>query len=295
LALDLVVFNRKAHPISIKEATVWSVIWVVLALAFNLLIYLWFGRAPALEFLTAYLIERSLSFDNIFVFVIIFAYFNIPAKYQHRVLFWGILGAVVMRAVLIATGMALISAFHWVIYVFGAFLIYTGFKLALQKGETVRPATNPVVRLIHQHIPFTETLSGQRFFTRVDGRLLATPLLLVLMVIETSDLIFAVDSIPAIFGVTHDPFLIYTSNVFAILGLRAFYFLLAGVVNLFRYLKVGLGFILSFVGLKMLAADILPVRTDFSLAFILLVLVVSILASILIRAPESDAGSSGGR
>ncbi|HEY3314838.1 MAG TPA: TerC family protein [Bacillota bacterium] len=292
LALDLGVFNRKVHAISIKEATIWSIVWIIVALLFNVVLYFWAGREAALQFLAGYIIERSLSFDNIFVFVLIFSYFAIPSRYQHRVLFWGILGALVLRAVMIVAGISLINAFHWTIYVFGAFLLYSGYKIALQKGnETMDIEGNPIARLVQKFLPFSPKLAGHRFLTRVDGKLMFTPLLLVLIIVETSDVVFAVDSIPAIFGVTRDPFLVYSSNVFAILGLRAFYFLLAGVIDHFRYLKIGLGFILAFVGLKMLTTGFVDIRTDLSLGVILLVLAISIAASLMI--PERKGGPSG--
>jgi len=282
LALDLGVFHRKAHAVSLKEATVWSVVWISLAMAFNLAIYLWWGAQPALEFMTGYLIEKALSVDNIFVFVLIFSYFNVPARYQHRVLFWGVLGALLMRAALIMVGATLIAKFHWIMYVFGAFLLVTGIKMALQKHDTIDPGTNPVVRLFRRLVPISDTYDEQKFITAQNGKRLATPLLLVLVLVETSDLIFAVDSIPAIFAVTTDTFLVYTSNVFAILGLRSLYFLLAGVVTLFRFLKLGLALVLSFVGIKMLIIEFYKIPIGVSLGVILGVLVVSVLASILI-------------
>ncbi len=288
LALDLGVFHRKAHAVSIREALSWSIAWITLALIFNLWIYFMWGSEKALEFLAGYLIEKSLSVDNIFVFLVIFSYFSVPAMYQHRVLFWGILGALVMRAIFIAVGVALLTAFHWMIYLFGGFLVITGVKLLLAGDEKIDPEKNPAVRLARRLMPITKEYQGQRFFARIDGRLWATPLLLVLLVIETTDVIFAVDSIPAIFAVTMDPFIVYTSNVFAILGLRALYFLLAGIMNMFRYLKVGLAFVLCFVGVKMMIVDLFKIPIGISLGVITGILAVSIVASLLVRRSELE-------
>ena len=283
LALDLGVFHRNAHKVSLREALSWSVVWITLALLFNLSIYYFWGTEKALEFLAGYLIEKSLSVDNIFIFLVIFSYFSVPAMYQHRVLFWGILGALVMRAIFIAVGAALLTAFHWMIYVFGGFLVITGVKLLLTGDHQVEPEKNPAVRLLRRVMHVTKKYDGQRFFVRVDGRLWATPLLLVLVVVETTDLIFAVDSIPAIFAITLDPFIVYTSNVFAILGLRALYFLLAGVMEMFRYLKVGLSFVLCFVGAKMILADIYKIPIEISLGVIAGILTVAMVASLLVK------------
>src|SRR5213080_2620961 len=260
LSIDLGLFNRKPHEISYRSAAIWSAVWVALALAFAGLLFGplgWelFGAArhqKALEFLAGYLIELSLSVDNLFVFLLIFSYFKVPPKYQHRVLYWGVLGALVMRVVMILTGSALINRFHWIIYIFGAFLVYTGLQM-LRGGETeIEPEDNPIVRFVTRHVPIVRYYERRKFFTVVDGKRVGTMLLLVLIVVEVTDLVFAVDSIPAIFGVTTDRFIVYTSNVFAILGLRTFYFLLAGVVEKFHYLKTGLGIVLGFIGLKML-------------------------------------------
>ena len=291
LALDLGVFHRKAHAVSTKEAAIWTVVWITLALLFNGVIYLfWHVMMPgsastngqaALEFLTGYLIEYSLSVDNIFVFVLIFSYFRVPAEYQHRVLFWGILGALVMRAMLILIGTALIEQFHWVIYLFGAFLIFTGIRMAFHKDEDLHPDDNPLIKLARRVIPVTSTYEGQRFFVRHAGKLMATPLLLVLLLAESTDLIFALDSIPAIFAVTLDPFVVFTSNVCAILGLRSLYFLLAGAVDKFYYLKLGLATILTFVGVKMVLADIFHIPIAISLLVIVGVLAVAIVVSLL--------------
>ena len=260
LAIDLGVFNRRPHEITYKDAAIWSAVWVALALIFaGLLVgplgWEMFGDArhqKALEFLTGYLIELSLSVDNLFVFVLIFAYFKVPPKYQHRVLFWGVLGALVMRIIMIVAGTALIERFHWIIYIFGAFLIYTGIKMFSTQDDNIDPENRFVVRSITRYVPIVRHYERRKFFTVVDGKTVGTLLLLVLIVVEFTDLVFALDSIPAIFGVTTDRFIVYTSNVFAILGLRTFYFLLAGVIERFHYLKYGLGIVLSFIGIKML-------------------------------------------
>jgi tellurite resistance protein TerC len=260
LAIDLGVFNRKPHEISSRNAAIWSAVWVALALIFAGLLFGplgWelFGDArhqKGLEFVTGYLIELSLSVDNLFVFLLIFSYFKVPPKYQHRVLYWGVLGALIMRVTMILIGTELIDRFHWIIYIFGAFLVYTGLQM-LRGGEIdIEPEQNPVVRFVTRHVPITRHYERRKFFTVVDGKRVGTLLLLVLIVVEVTDLVFAVDSIPAIFGVTTDRFIVYTSNVFAILGLRTFYFLLAGVVERFHYLKTGLGIVLGFIGVKML-------------------------------------------
>ena len=285
LALDLGVFHRQAHVVSMKEAASWSALWVSLALVFNYGIYHFMGPQAGLEFLTGYLIEKALSVDNIFVFVLIFSYFNVPPRYQHRVLFWGILGALLMRGAMIAAGAALITEFHWIIYVFGAFLVFTGIRMATQTEHAIDAESNPVIRLVRRFVPVTNQYHGQSFFVRqeVGGRLrqVATPLFVVLVLIETTDLIFAVDSIPAIFAITQDPFIVYTSNVFAILGLRALYFLLAGVIHKFHYLKLGLSAVLVFVGVKMLLTDVYKVPVGVSLGVIALVLATSVVASLL--------------
>ncbi len=312
LAIDLGVFNRKPHEISYKNATIWSAVWVALALIFAGLLFgplgfELFGVArsqKALEFLTGYLIELSLSVDNLFVFLLLFSYFKVPPKYQHRVLYWGVLGALVMRVTMILAGTELIDRFHWIIYIFGAFLIYTGIRMLVGEDSEVDPENNPIVRFVTRHVPIVRHYERRKFFTVVDGKRVGTLLLLVLIVVEVTDLIFAVDSIPAIFGVTTDRFIVYTSNVFAILGLRTFYFLLAGVVEKFHYLKVGLGIVLGFIGVKMLlplltkllaaglhavgfdsaasyvrGADHIP--TGIALAIVALVLLTSVLASLV--------------
>ncbi len=281
LALDLGVFHRKSHEVSLKEAVAWSAVWVTLALLFNAGLYFFRGPDPAVEFLTGYLIEKSLSVDNIFVIALIFSYFAVPPAYQHRVLFWGILGALVMRAGFILAGAALLSAFHWIIYVFGAFLLFTGVKMALMRDAEIHPEQNPVIRLVRRLMPVTASYQDAHFFVRQGGRWAATPLFLVLAVIETTDLVFAVDSIPAIFAVTSDPFIVYTSNVFAILGLRSLYFLLAGVMGKFRYLKLGLSAVLVFVGVKMLLIDVYKIPSSVSLGVIAALLTVSVVASLV--------------
>ncbi len=288
LALDLGVFHRKAHIVRIKEALIWSGIWIVMALLFNVGVYYWRGSEPALAFLTGYLIEKSLSVDNIFVFLLIFSYFNVPPKYQHKVLFWGILSALIMRAVMIAVGATLIQKFHWIIYVFGGFLILTGIKMAFKEETQIHPEKNPVVRLFKKFIPVTSNYHEDKFLIKLNGQRWATPLLIVLLVVETTDLIFAVDSIPAIFAITTDPFIVYTSNVFAILGLRALYFALAGIMEYFHYLRFGLATVLVFVGAKMTLTDIYKIPIGVSLGVVAGILVISIIAS-LVR-PKTKAG-----
>jgi tellurite resistance protein TerC len=280
LALDLGVFHRKAHTVSLREATVWSAVWVTLSLLFNA--GLWYFRGPeaGVQFLTGYLLEKSLSIDNIFVIALIFGYFAVPAIHQHRVLFWGILGALVMRAGFILAGAALLEAFHWIIYVFGAFLIVTGLKMALVRDTEIHPENNPVLRLVRRLIPVTSDYRAGHFFVREGGRWLATPLFLVLVLVETTDLVFAVDSIPAIFAVTADPFLVFTSNIFAILGLRSLYFLLAGVMQKFIYLKLGLASVLMFVGTKMAIMDLFKIPSLVSLLVVATLLTVAIVASL---------------
>jgi tellurite resistance protein TerC len=285
LAVDLLVFHKDAHEVRVREAATWSIVWVTLALLFGVGVYVFMGRASGLEFFAGYLIEKALSVDNIFVFVLIFGFFRVPKRYQHRVLFWGILGALVMRGAMIAAGAYLIAQFHWVIYVFGAFLVVTGIRMATKVEEDIDPASNPVIRVVRRLVPVTTDYAGQKFFVRreVGGtpRLMATPLFVVLALVETTDLIFAVDSIPAIFAVTQQPFIVYSSNVFAILGLRALYFLVADVIHRFHYLKVGLSAVLVFVGTKMLITDFYAVPTVLSLAVIVAVLGVATAASLL--------------
>lgn len=298
LALDLGVFHRKAHEVKMKEALTWSAVWIGMALLFNLLIYLnWESIVPsssynsaqaAMAFFTGYIIEKSLSVDNVFVFIMIFAYFKVPAMYQHKVLFWGIIGALIMRAICIAAGVTLLKQFHWLIYVFGAFLILAGIKMLLQKDKKMDPEKNPVLRLFRRLVPVTPDYHAAKFFVRIDGRRFATPLFIVLLFIEMTDLIFAVDSIPAILAITQDPFIVYTSNVFAILGLRALYFALAGIMQLFHYLHYGLSAILVFVGGKMVLTDIVgKVPMGISLSVIASILFLSVLASLLFPPKQS--------
>ncbi len=281
LALDLGVFHRQAHEVKFKEALGWSAVWVSLALLFNAGIWWKFGTEPAVQFLTGYLIEKSLSVDNIFVFVVIFSALRIPSLYQHRVLFWGILSALVLRAVMIFAGVAMLERFHWLIYVFGAFLIFTGVKLFLQRNKEEHPEDGAVMRWARRVIPSTNTFHGPRFFTVENGRRLATPLFMALLLVEVTDVIFALDSIPAIFAVTRDPFIVFTSNIFAILGLRSLFFLLAGAVEKFSYLKVGLSAVLVFVGAKMTLVDFVKIPPVVSLIVILTLLTASIVASLI--------------
>jgi tellurite resistance protein TerC len=281
LVLDLGIFHRNAHPVSIREATIWSAVWIALALLFNAGIYFFSGPELALQFLAGYLIEKSLSVDNIFVFVLLFSYFSVPAAYQHRVLFWGILGALVMRGILIALGAMLLENFHWILYLFGAFLIVTGVRMAFNKDEAVHPERNPLLKLVRRVVPVTADYEGDRFLVWRAGHALVTPLLLVLLVVETTDLVFALDSIPAVFAVSRDPFIVYTSNVFAILGLRSLYFVFANVMSKFYYLKFGLSVVLSFVGVKMVLSDIYHVPIGLSLAVIAFVLASALIASIV--------------
>jgi len=287
LAIDLGVFHRKAHEIKTKEALIWSAIWITLALLFNLGIYFWRGPQTALEFLTGYLIEKSLSVDNIFIFLLIFSYFRVPALYQHKVLFWGILGALVMRAIFIAAGVTLIQKFHWLIYIFGGFLILTGIKMALEKEKKIHPERNPVLRLFRRFVPVTSDYEGDKFLVKHEGRYFATPLFITLLIVETTDVIFAIDSIPAILAITLDPFIVYTSNIFAILGLRSLYFALAGIMQLFHYLHYGLSAILVFVGAKMLLAYIYKIPVDIALGVVAGFLLISVIVSI-IRPREAE-------
>lgn len=290
LALDLGVFqNRPGHTVKFREALAWSGMWVLLAAAFAVLVYFWHGRGATLEFVTGYIIELSLSVDNLFVFLLVFRYFSVPSEYQHRVLFWGILGALVMRAFFILAGVGLINRFHWVVYVFGAFLVYSGLQLIRQGEREIHPDKNPVLRLFRRVMPVTENYENGNFFVR-RARLYATPLMVVLLVIETTDLLFAVDSIPAILAITLDTFIVYTSNVFAILGLRSMYFALAGLMEMFEYLHYGLSAVLIFVGAKMLLSRYYEIPTHWALAVVAGVLAISILAS-LIKRRRSAASS----
>lgn len=285
LALDLGVFHRKSHDVSVKEALTWTFIWVFLAMVFNTIIFYWRGQQQALEFFTGYLVEKALSIDNIFVFIMIFSYFQIPSKYQHKVLFWGILGALIMRVIFIFAGVALIEKFHFTIYLFGVLLIYTGYKMFYHTNATIEPDKNPVIRVFKKFMPITPHLQEDNFFVKLNGKRFATPLFLVLILIETTDLIFAVDSIPAILAITQDQFIVYTSNVFAILGLRSLYFALAGVVDRFWLLSYGLAVVLVFVGIKMLLIDVYKIPIEWSLVFIAITITGSILLSLRIRKP----------
>jgi len=281
LVVDLGVFHREAHEVRPREAMTWSIVWITLALLFNLFVYLEFGSQAATEFLTGYLIEKSLSVDNLFVFVLIFGYFKVPARYQHRILFWGIVGALIMRAALILLGAFLLERFVWIVYVFGAFLIYTGIRMALEKETTVEVEANPLIRLLRRWFPVTSAYHGQKFFVRDMGRIAVTPMFVVLVLIESTDLVFALDSIPAIFAVTKDSFIVYTSNIFAILGLRALYFLLANVIDKFHFLKYGLAIVLSFIGAKMVISEFYHIDTMISLAVVAVLLTASIVASLI--------------
>jgi tellurite resistance protein TerC len=285
LALDLGVFHRKAHEVSVKEALSWTFVWIFLAMVFNAIIFYWKGQQQALEFFTGYLVEKALSIDNIFVFIMIFSYFQVPSKYQHKVLFWGILGALIMRVIFIFAGVALIEKFHFTIYIFGALLIYTGYKMFYHTNATIEPDKNPLIRVFKKFMPVTPHLQEDNFFVKLNGKRFATPLFLVLILIETTDLIFAVDSIPAILAITQDQFIVYTSNVFAILGLRSLYFALAGVVHRFWLLSYGLAVVLVFVGLKMLLIDVYKIPIEWSLVFIATIITGSIILSLRIRKP----------
>ncbi len=283
LVLDLTVFHRKSHVIGIKESLGWSAFWISLAVAFGIAVWIWMGRAKGLEFFTGYLIEESLSVDNLFVFLLIFQFFRVPREHQYKVLFWGIIGALVMRAIFIFAGVALIHRFHWVIYVFGAFLVYTGYKMWGQKEEEIHPDRNPLLKLVRKTFPVTRDYDGGKFSVVREGKRYLTPLLVVLLVIESTDVLFAADSIPAILAITHDPFIVYTSNVFAILGLRAIFFALAGLMQMFRYLHYGLSLILVFVGSKMLASRFFEIPVTIALGAVVAILAACVLASIVTR------------
>jgi tellurite resistance protein TerC len=287
LAIDLGIFHKDDKPISVKEALIWSAIWIVVAGVFNVGVWAFWGGQKALEFLTGYVIERSLSIDNIFVFILVFTYFAVLPRYQYKVLFWGIIGALVMRAALILLGTALVTSFSWIIYLFGALLVISGIRMAFSSDSEVHPDQNPVVRLFTRIMPVSKQYDNGNFFTRINGKLLATPLLIVLIVVETTDLVFAFDSIPAIFAITTDPFIVYTSNVFAILGLRAMYFALAGVMDRFHYLRFGLSLVLVFVGAKMLLEEVIHIDTLLSLGVVALILTISVIVSLL-RPPKLE-------
>jgi tellurite resistance protein TerC len=288
LALDLGVLNRRPHEIRFREALSWSLVWVALAAAFATFVFFWHGRPAALEFVGGYLVEQSLSIDNLFVFLVIFRYFKVPAPLQHRVLYWGIIGALVMRGVFIIAGVGLIRRFDWLIYLFGAFLVFNGVQLMRQKEMEVHPDQNPIVRLLRRFMPVSSEYDGGKFLVRRE-RLYATPMLVVLLVIETTDVLFAVDSVPAVLAISLDPFIVYTSNVFAILGLRSMYFVLAGMMQTFRYLHYGLSVILIFIGVKMLISHYYKIPTGVALAVVAALLALSVAASLLHRqAPTAE-------
>lgn len=297
LALDLGVFHRHSHRVSVREATIWSVVWISLALAYNYAIYYFQGSDKALEFLAGYLLEKSLSVDNIFVFVLLFSYFRVLPAYQHRVLFWGILTALFLRGVMIVLGAALVSRFEFIITIFGAFLVYTAYKMAVEGEKEIDIESNPLVNLLRRIMPITDGYRGEHFTVIEAGRRMATPLLVVLLVVESTDVVFAIDSIPAIFGITTDPFIVFTSNIFAILGLRALYFLLAGVIEKFHYLQTGLSVVLGFVGIKMLTESIsdyvmehpIHIPIELSLGFIGFVLIASVVLSLIFPKQKGEA------
>ena len=300
LAIDLGVFQRKAHVVKPQEAALWTVTWVTLSLTLGAIFYFWLGQEKAIEYITGYVLEWSLSVDNIFVFVLVFSYFKVPFKYQQRVLLWGILGALVLRGIMILVGVQLIEAFSWILYVFGAFLLITGLRMLFSKGENDADLEkNPALRLVRRLIPVSSEYDGQKFFTVQNGVRMATPLFLVVVVIEFTDLLFAVDSIPAIFAVTTDGFIVFTASIMAVLGLRSMYFLLAHVVHRFVYLKTGLAFILVYIGVKMLLLDVLHIPSLVSLAVIIGILTISVVASLVFGTPEeptlpTEAGSEAG-
>jgi len=291
LALDLGVFHRQARVVNVKEALRWSAIWIALALLFNLGVYLWYGTSAALAFLTGYILEESLSVDNLFVFLMILSYFSVPPAYQHKVLFWGILGALIMRGLMIAVGTVLIQMFHWLLYIFGGFLIVTGVRMVLRQHDEVHPEQNPVVRLFTRFMPVTTAYHAEKFFVQLNGRYFATPLFVVLLMIEVTDVVFALDSIPAVLAVTTDPFIVYTSNVFAILGLRSLFFALSGLMALFHYLRYGLAVVLVFIGAKMLVAEVYHIPVHWALAVVVGVLLLSVLASLIYHVPEASVPS----
>ena len=289
LAIDLGVFHRKSHVVAFKESLAWTIVWMMLAMLFSIIIYFWKGPDKSIEFITGYIIELSLSVDNLFVFILIFSYFHVPLIYQHKVLFWGILGALVMRVIFIFAGVALITKFHWIIYVFGAIIIFSGLKMLFQKDKKIEPDKNPIIKLIKKFIPVTNSYQGDKFFVKIQkGAWAATPLFIVLVFVEMTDLIFAVDSIPAILAITTDTFIVFTSNVFAILGLRSLYFCLAGMLNLFRFLHIGLAFILIFIGLKMVLSDFYKIPIEYALITVISILVSSVVASLIFKKPHAS-------
>jgi tellurite resistance protein TerC len=291
LVLDLGVFHRKSHKVSLKEALIWTAVWVSLAFAFNVFVYYHLGESAAFEFFTGYVIEKSLSVDNIFVFIMIFSYFNVPAAAQHKVLFWGIIGALIMRVLFIVAGIELIHQFHWLIYVFGIFLVYTGVRFITQDDAPVDLKKNPVVKLVRRYFSVTPEFKGNNFFVTIDKKLWATPLFVVVILIEASDLVFAVDSIPAILAISEDSFIVYTSNVFAILGLRSLYFALSGIERYFKHLKYGLAAILIFVGIKMCITDYYKIPVALSLAFIIATLAITMLTSLAVQRRGTNGSS----
>ena len=288
LAIDLGIFHKKNHAVTFKESLAWTMVWSGLAMIFCVVIYFWKGPEKSIEFLTGYIIELSLSVDNLFVFILIFSYFHVPVQYQHKVLFWGILGALVMRVIFIFAGVALITKFHWIIYVFGAIIIFSGLKMLFQKSKKIEPDNNPIIRLVKKMLPVTNEYHGDKFFVKINkGIWAATPLFIVLVCIEITDLIFAVDSIPAILAITTDSFIVFTSNVFAILGLRSLYFALAGMLHLFRFLHIGLSYILMFIGLKMVFSDVYKIPIEYALIAVLSILVTSIAASLIFKKKQA--------
>lgn len=289
LSLDMGVFHRKSHEVSVREALIWTAVWITLAMAFNLFVYIYYDKTKALEFFTAYVVEKSLSIDNIFVMIMIFSYFKVPAAYQHKVLFWGIFGALVMRLIFIFAGIELIHKFHWLIYVFGGFLVLTGIRMVVGQDKPIDPSKNPLVKLVNKVFPVTETFEEDNFFVRRNHKIWATPLFVVVILIEGTDLIFAVDSVPAIIAISEDTFIVYTSNVFAILGLRSLYFALAGIEKYFAYLKYGMAVILVFVGIKMCIMDFYKIPVEISLIVIAFLLTISMIASVVFKKDPEDA------
>ena len=288
-ALDLGVFHRKSHQVGIKEALIWSGIWLAVAIIFNLLVYIWMGKEQAIEFAAGYLVERTLSFDNLFVFLLIFTYFKVPGIHQYKVLFWGIIAALVMRGIFVVAGIELIDKFHWIVYLFGAFLFVSGLKLLLRKDEEpMDVGRNPVLRLCKRFLPTTDQYGDGNFILTIDGKRYVTPLFIVLLIIETSDILFAFDSVPAILGITLNPFIVYTSNIFSILGLRALYFALAGCMVIFRYLNQGITLILIFIGAKMLASEFIEIPAVIALGVIVLILVGAMALSLIRPVDKAD-------